>query len=389
MRLGKIPPSIQKDLSGKKNIWIHAVSVGEVLAVVGLIEKIKERYSDSQIVLSTVTTTGQKIARSRCPDALVIYAPLDFSLIVKKFIRIINPQIYITAETEIWPNLFYALNKAHISIIQINGRISDESFVRYKKIKYFLKGILGCVSGFCMQTPVDAERIIDLGARSENVFVVGNLKYDHIKGGDSYQASDWGYTKEDAIWIAGSTHPGEEEIVLNIFDQIKEEFPHLRLIIVPRHIERTKEVMEVVKERKLVPVLLSGKENNAMNQNDILIVDEIGHLRRLYALSKLVFMGKSMTAHGGQNIIEPAFFGKPIVVGPNMQNFKAAVELLLRNDAIIQIHDAEQLCDTIKLLLHDPVKMQAMGRHAQEAILSQQGSTEKTLNFLSPFLKNQ
>ena len=364
----------------QKAIWVHAVSVGEVLTVVGLVKRLKNDFSNYPVVLSTVTATGYGIAQKElkgiCP---VIYAPADLSWIVKTFIQNINPIIYIAAETEIWPNLYLALYQKKVPIIQINGRISDKSFKGYKRFSFLIQPILGYVQKFCMQSVLDAKRIIALGAEPQKVEVAGNMKFDGNFSLENMTQECLGFEKEDQIWIAGSTHPGEEEIIVNIYKQLVKEFFHLRLVIVPRHIERSKEVVEVINKADLNPVIFSSLLTHSKDKKSVIVVDTMGQLQKLYGIAKLVFIGKTFKVGGGQNMIEPTALGKPVCVGPYTQNFKGVMSFFLKEKAIVQVETPTELLEQMRIFLKNPQKMEQMGKRAKDVVAKHQGATDKIM----------
>ena len=371
----------------KSCLWIHAVSVGEVLAIVGLIEKIRELFPQYAIVCSTVTKTGNQLAQERLGNACtIIYAPLDFSWIVRKFIATINPKIYISTETEIWPNLYTALHEKNIPIIQINGRISDKAFKRYRRIQYMTKRVLGCVNVFCMQSLLDAQRIQELGASSEKVRVVGNLKFDNIPMTNEKCKEDFGFRNDEDLLIAGSTHPGEEDILLDVYKTLFEEFSNLRLVIAPRHIERTDRIMQLIEKKGFRPVQFSQMNNDEKRAGSIVVIDTIGHLCNLYNLAKVVFIGKTLTVGGGQNMIESACLGKPTVVGPMTQNFKDVVNIFLKEEALIQVNNSEELLEKIRYLLANPEQAATIGEAARKTVEKYQGATSKTADAIKELL---
>lgn len=389
MRLGFLSPELKARLARKPNVWFHAVSVGEVLAVIGLIEKVRTAYPQYQIVLSTVTTTGYQLAAARLGENdLVIFAPLDLSFIVRRYIQAIHPQIYISAETEIWPNLFSALGRQHIPIVQVNGRISEKSFNNYSKIKFLLKGALPAVTMFCMQSPADAGRIRQLGVEPGKIMVTGNMKFDDAPP-ESGPSLVLNYQPHELVWVAGSTHPGEEKIILAIFKSLQTEFPDLRLIIAPRHVERTAEVLGLITAAGLKPFRFSSLARQANPSYAVIVVDTIGHLRALYQLATVVFIGKSLTGRGGQNIIEPAFFAKPMIVGPNMQNFRNIMALFQDAQAIVQVTNEAELGPAMQRLLHDPQLMRKIGASARQVIEKNRGATLKTHQIISQILPAQ
>jgi 3-deoxy-D-manno-octulosonic-acid transferase len=392
-RLGFLSRELIARCDGKKNIWFHAVSVGELLAILGLIEQLRKGWPDVRIIVSTVTTTGYQLAKTKLPSPdVVLYAPLDFSFIVKKFLRYIRPIIYITAETEIWPNLFLALNQGGIPIVQVNGRISPRAFNRYRKVRFLLQPILRDITVSCMQTEEDARRLILLGANPDRVKVMGNMKFDDFPSGTSSKADPWRFLDQGVVWISGSTHPGEEVIVIDIYRELKKDFPNLRLVIAPRHIERTVEIAQLVKERGLSPLSLSSISSSSMGEflsHQVLIIDTIGQLRELYRKASFVFIGKSLTGQGGQNVIEPAFYGKTMIVGPNMQNFRSIMDLFLNANAIIQIQNARELHDEVRELLTNPQKLEKIGSAAISVVRKNQGATERTKAIISKILTNR
>ncbi len=389
MRLGGISRSLTAQIGGRPNVWVHAVSVGEVLAVLDLIQKIKARFPDYQIVCSTVTKTGQKLAKEKLSkEDIVIYAPLDFSWVVRKFIRVIQPKIYVTAETEIWPNLYALLHKANVPIVLVNGRISDKSFEGYRKFRFLTRRVLACVDFFCMQSEQDVERIKHLGAPSDKVKCVGNIKFDNLKEDPGLDLSELKLHIPGRLFVAGSTHPGEEEIICDAYAKLKSEFAGLRLVMAPRHIERTDEVMKIIKRKRFHPVRLSDVRVTAINENTVVVVDTIGYLRHLYKIATVVFIGKTLNvnAGGGQNMIEPVAFGKPTLVGPHTQNFKNVVSIFLKAKCLIQVNDPEELLTEMKKLLNSSERMAAMGQIGMRVIEQNEGATDKSMDIIGKFL---
>lgn len=387
IRFGKFNQSLINTLGEKKNIWIHAVSVGEVLVVLQLVKKLKEKYPDCRIVFSTVTQTGQKLARENfSKDDVVIYAPLDFSWIVRKYINLIQPKIYIATETEIWPNLYTALYKKGVPIIQINGRISDKSFKGYKRVKFLTKKVLSCVTVFGMQSDLDKERIKELGADQRKIHVVGNIKFDYQPLKGVLNQTSLGFKNQDELFIAGSTHPGEEEIVINLYKELTKKFSNLRLVIAPRHIERASEVVNLIAQAGFTAVKFSESKDVQMTSEKMIVIDEIGHLAELYSLAKIVFIGKTLKVGGGQNMIEPCFYGKPTFVGPLTENFRDAVKILLSEKALIEVQDSKELFEQITVFLNNPEKLQSIGVAAKKTVEKYQGATNKTFELISKVL---
>lgn len=389
IRFGIFPDELKDALSRDKRkcIWIHAVSVGEVITVLELVDKIKTNLKEYKIVFSTVTKTGNDLAKEKLgKDAEVVYAPLDLSFIVKKFIRQVKPGLYIAAETELWPNLYNALEKEGVSIVQVNGRISDKALKGYKRMRFFTKNVLSCVKVFCMQSEMDCSRIISLGAAEEKVHMVGNLKFDGLNEKEEDIASLCGYLKEERLFVAGSTHPKEEELIVQVYKKLLTEFSDLRLVIVPRHIERSNEVLKLIETYGLTAVPFSDNPDMGKDKDKVLVVDKIGHLRQFYRFSKIVFIGKTFAVGGGQNMIEPASYGKPTIIGPKSENFKDAVRFLLSENALIQVKDEGELYAVMCDLLRDDKKSYEIGLRAQRAVKKSQGATDRTFKFIKDIL---
>ncbi len=381
MRFGSIPDDIRKRLSERTNIWIHAISVGEVMAVLDLIGKIQERYPDRQIVCSVVTQTGYELAREKLgADSIVVYAPMDFSWIVRHFINVIQPQIYIYAETEIWPNLFARLQKRNVPMIQVNGRISDKSYEGYQRIKFLTRRALSDVQCLCMQSQQDAERIIDLGANSDRTLTVGNLKFDNFPETEDIRPQDLGFSSTDKLLIAGSTHPGEEELLVDVYQRIRQHDGHCRLVICPRHIERAQQVRQVVEKLGLSAQMFSERDKEPLAEGAVLIVDTIGVLRQVYSLAWLVVIGKTFRVGGGQNMLEPAFFGKPVVVGPLTSNFRDIVGLLKSEKAIVQVQSESELVEEAMDIWNNAIRRESLGMAARRVVQKYQGATARTMD---------
>ncbi len=387
-RFGFFPSEFMAKCQTSKVIWLHAVSVGEILAAENLIQKMSGALPGYHLVLTTVTNTGFDLARQRfVPMGIaVIYAPLDFRFVVKKYINAIGPKMYITAETEIWPNLFRALQKQQVPIVQVNGRISEAAFQKYQRVKFLFKNVLKAVSVFCMQSSFDADRIKTLGAVADKIRIVGNMKFDQLVPEKIVHRSDFGYSDQELIWVAGSTHPGEERIVLNIYRHLKSEFSNLRLILAPRHVERVDEISRLLSTFVLPNVRYSQWFDRGIGGSDVLLVDTIGELRSLYQIADLVFVGKSIIGKGGQNVIEPAAYGKPVLVGPHVENFRQIVQIFLDAEAMVQVKDEEGLLEQMGFWLRNLESARAVGQRARDVVLSNQGATQRTLEEIKHLL---
>jgi 3-deoxy-D-manno-octulosonic-acid transferase len=386
-RLGIFPYLLSLRIGQESKVWIHAVSVGEVMAISSLIGEIKSRWPKHTIVLTVTTKTGYELARKKlCQQLIIIPSPLDFTWVVSYFVRTIKPKIYISAETEIWPNLYNCLHQHAVPIVMINGRISDKSFGRYMAVKFLFETVLRKVSYFSMQSQLDVTRIIELGAPKDRVSSLGNIKFDDVSV-TLDENIDLPYSKGLLLWIAGSTHPGEEEILLNTFQNYRSV---CALIIAPRHVERSEELMILVKSKGFKAVRYSQLMTETLNSDTVIIIDTIGHLKALYAKASFVFVGKSLCVGGGQNIIDPAFYGKPIIVGPMMENFRDITSLFKAQGAIIQIEDVEeykqQFVDQVGRLVRDENLRIQMGQQAMAVVKANQGALLRTITLLEKWL---
>ncbi|MFZ2938061.1 MAG: 3-deoxy-D-manno-octulosonic acid transferase [Candidatus Omnitrophota bacterium] len=394
-RFGVLP----KKLELNNPIWIHAVSVGEAILTKGILDGLKATFPNKKFVISTVTPTGNKIIQSfAAQDDFVTYLPLDFSFIVQKVINRINPSLFIIAETEIWPNLITCLKSKNIPIIVVNARISGRSFKKYLKIKFLLKPILDKISLFCAQTARDGEKLIRLGLTQEKLQVTGNMKFDikDFKGlnpGSSGLKNKLGLRAEDRIFIAGSTHPGEEEIIIGIYKNLLTEFTDLKLIVAPRHPVRAGEIEKLAIEYGLASSRVSEfahpHTRTPAHPHTIFILDTIGQLFDFYAIADIVFVGGSLIKKGGHNILEPASLSKPIIFGAHMFNFRDIADLYLENKACVLVHDEVELELAVRDLLANPQKADNLGLKARALILENQGATGRNLELIKHFIKSR
>ncbi|MEI6863281.1 MAG: 3-deoxy-D-manno-octulosonic acid transferase [Candidatus Omnitrophota bacterium] len=373
-------------LASKGAIWIQAVSVGEVSTCKGLVDKIKTNFPGRKIVLSTITKAGNDLARRLFQnDVVVIYFPLDLSWIDRRAVSLVSRSLYIMVETEIWRNMIKEVSRRGVPSAIVNGRISDRSYGKYKLVKPFLLNTMKSIRMFCMQSLQDAERIIALGAPKEKVKVTGNMKFDFDVSVDVGKSEElkslMGLAPGDMLLVAGSTHKGEEIIVLDTFKKLLIGFPRLKLLIAPRHIERTKEIEEEVRACGLSSARFSSiiSKMSAKSSPQIFILDTIGKLRDVYSIANVVFMGGSLVPHGGQNPIEPAALGKPVIFGTHMFNFREITAALLDKGAAILVRDPEGLFGSIKMLLKDEKKCSEMSKGAAIAICEKRGATERNI----------
>ncbi|MCM8790941.1 MAG: 3-deoxy-D-manno-octulosonic acid transferase [Candidatus Omnitrophica bacterium] len=395
-RFGCYSAEKRKSLSDAKGaIWIQAVSVGEVALCRDLIPLIKREFPANPIVFSTITRTGWELANKLYSrDAVIIYFPLDISFVVKKTIALIRPSLYVMIETEIWPNVLKELSLRAVPSALINGRISDRSFGKYLMARPFLKRTLERIGVFCMQSKEDAERIKILGAPPEKVIVTGNMKFDFQVQTHEESLSRikefLGFSEGMRLFVAGSTHSGEENIAISVYKSLLAEFPDLKLLIAPRHIERASEVERVVKKAGFTPFFLSSslfaRLAEPRSRRVVYILDAIGYLNDAYSIASVVFIGGSLVPHGGQNPIEPAVFGKAVIFGPYMFNFKNISAALLEGGGAIQVKDSSQLYCRVKSLLKEESVAFSIGSAAQNIIKNNRGATVRNLAVLKELL---
>ncbi|MBF0611583.1 MAG: 3-deoxy-D-manno-octulosonic acid transferase [Magnetococcales bacterium] len=386
-RFGTLPCS---GLANAKTpcIWIHAVSVGEAMAAKGLVEALRRRYPKHRLLMSTVTKTGREVAHQQLPHVNLFYLPLDFPWIVNKVVALLRPRMLVVMETELWPNLYHACQRNQVPILVVNGRLSPRSAKRYGLVAFMMRRFLQPVSQFGMQSEEDALRLVKLGVYPHRITVTGNLKYDQAMNLPAepltHEMRERLAVGEDPLWLAASTHNKEEEIVLKSYLQLRQTHGRLRLILAPRHPERTRQVADLIRSMNLEPVLFSDL-HQTWQSHEILLVDQVGWLFRLYSLAKVVFVGGSLIPHGGQNMLEPSAWGIPPVFGPHTVNFRQVVERLLQANAAIQVADGQELTKAIHTLLDDEERRSAMGRHAQWVVEENVGALERTLELFDNY----
>lgn len=402
-RLGILPVSF--NLDADESIWIHAVSVGEVLTARALLPRLRERYPKLRIVLSTTTMTGQQIARNNLQYVdEVFFFPFDFGFIVRRTLRLVKPRLFIMMETEIWPNLLRACREAGVKTMVVNGRISSRSYPRYRLARRFFRPVLAHVDRFCMQSEESARRIIDIGADPGRVSVTGSLKFDSLEipglpgapsGG---AASDRGQNRvlryfrisgDRPVVIAASTLKGEEMPVLDAFRRIRATRSNALLIIAPRKPERFDDVERMARRAGWNVARRSELRVDAEPRHDVVILDTIGELAQLYQVGTVVFVGGSLVDSGGHNILEPAVFGKPIVFGPHMQNFAEIAAAFVDNGAAIQVKNGRELETALLALLGDPVRRASLGAAARALVEANRGARAKSLSVIAQLLPEE
>lgn len=392
-RLGYLPIGLNVD--GDESIWIHAVSVGEALTARALVADLKARYPRLRLYLSTTTIAGQQVAKKNLPQADgIFYFPFDWAFIVRRTLGIVKPRLFVMMETEIWPNLLRLCHARGVGTIVINGRISSRSYPRYKLIRPFFRRVLDDVDRFCMQSDESARRLIDLGADPSRVTVTGSLKFDSLQlptpivhGRPRERVLRFfRIAATRVVIVAGSTMKSEELAVLRAFARIKTLAPGSLLILAPRHPDRFGEVERLAREQGFVTARRSDLPIDAEPRADVVVLDTLGELAQLYQLATAVFVGGSLADHGGHNILEPAIFGKPIVFGPHMQNFKEIADVFLTNAAAIQVHSDRELDEALRTLVTDPVRRARLGAAARALVEANRGAKDKTLAVMADLL---
>jgi len=380
-RLGVFGRDFYKNLTGKDVIWLHAVSVGEVMAASVFIKEFHTRFPGYRLLISTVTKTGNSVASgAKAKEDVLIYFPLDLSFIITRILKRLKVKLFIIMETEIWPNIITAFYKRNVPVVVMNARISGSSYASYKRIKIFLKTVFRKISLFCVQTEEYAKRLEVLGVSEGRIKVTGNMKYDvpaNTAGGELGELRlSLGIKENEKLFVAGSTHRGEDEIIIQAYVHLVKSFSELKLLIAPRHIERVEEIEKIV----LGHGLKCGRYSSSLKDEKIIVLDKIGVLKDLYALADIVFMGGSLFPNfGGHNLLEPAIFKKPILIGPYMANFKRMAAEFLGARAALKITDGRDIERACTELLNSPQKSQETGRRAFDIIEKNRGATARNI----------
>jgi len=388
--------AFRQAVTNRHVIWIHAVSVGEVNLCTQLIAALEPRVPNTKIVVSCTTTTGMAELRRRLPTRISkIYYPIDRRKFVRRAIASVNPEAVILVEAEIWPNFLWRLADLKIPLFLVNARLSDRSYPRYKKFAFLFRRLFGAFTGVGCQNEADAERLRAVGCRPNAVQVVGNLKFDSAQLTELTKLNVRGMLRQigvpdDAlILVAGSTHDGEEVLLADMAQRLRQKFPKLFLILVPRHFERCKDIGQKLRSRGVKFISRSEifvDTQRSPGELDCLLVNSTGELKFFYGPATVVFIGKSLTAMGGQNPIEPGAQGKAIVFGPNMQNFADTTRAFLQKNAAVQVKNAEELERVLGELLADTERRAALGRAALEVVAENLGAVERTVEMILPHL---
>ena len=396
-RFGRYSSKIKQALTNRQVLWLHAVSVGEVNICTQLIAALEPRAPNLTMVVSTTTSTGMEELNRKLPSHILrIYYPIDRRLYAWRALATIHPSAIVLVEAEIWPNFLWRARDLGIPVFLVNARLSERSFRGYKRFRFPFRKIFASLAGVGCQNEHDAQRLRELGCRPEAIRVVGNLKFDAAKL-DERRVLDVpglfrqiGVPEGSRVIVAGSTHAGEEAILADVFLRLRASFPELFLVVVPRHFERGREAGRELEKRNvrfLYRSEITVNKRYKTGEIQALLVNTTGELKHFYEHATAIFVGKSLTAEGGQNPIEPGALGKPMVFGPNMQNFEAVVSALLAGDGAIQVKDAEALEGALYKLLADANLRSQLGENARRVVRENLGAIERTVEMVLEQLK--
>jgi 3-deoxy-D-manno-octulosonic-acid transferase len=428
-RFGFIPVGCSKPC-----LWLHASSVGEINASEILIKKLKEFYPDYELVISTLTPSAQKLVKTKYPETKSFFFPIDLSIIIRRVLKKITPALIILIEQELWLNLIRIATSQKIPLVLLNGRITKHSTRRYHFIKPIIRDIWNKVSYFCVQNKDYAGRFETLGIKQDKIKITGNMKYDGLGLSRRSQGTDrlreiFGFKNNDLVIIGGSTHHPEEEILIDVYSELKKDFSNLGLIIAPRHPFRFDEVEKVIRSygfdvlrrsqtgehlHPVIPVGSNGAKRSTIpnapewcypsrtasgsrcdvkgsnfirNKSQIVLLDTIGELVLVYSIADIVFVGGSLVPRGGQSILEPAALGKPVIFGTDMSNFQDIADLLMKAEAGISVKDKNELFQRIQDLVKNPARLKEIGTRAKEIITQYQGATGRNMEFIRALIK--
>ncbi|HVO67478.1 MAG TPA: 3-deoxy-D-manno-octulosonic acid transferase [Syntrophales bacterium] len=393
-KFGIMSKKIFDEMKGSPRIWIHAVSVGEVTVAAPVVAYLRIYFRGACIVVSTSTETGQEMARRIVAGATsFIYYPLDVPWVVKKVINQVRPDIFIMTETELWPNFIRICKENNVKVILVNGRISPRSFKKYAATRFFWRSILNDIDEAGVISEIDAVRLNALGIPSTRIHVMGNAKYDSLaaKASPALQeeiAGTLNLKKDERVLVAGSTHEGEEKIIIEVYRGLLAAYPDSKLIIVPRHPERGQAVVDLAKESGFgdcitMTAIIGGRRRT---DERVIIIDVIGELFKIYSMAAVVFCGGSLVPKGGQNILEPAAWGKVVFYGPYMDDFRDEMKLLEETGAGIQVESGRQLLSHILELMRDPDAIAKRGEEGREMILANMGAAERYATLIKKHL---
>jgi len=396
----KLWGSIPRRESAAECLWLHAVSVGEVLQIEPVVREWQQRHPDWEIAISVTTQTGMQVARKTYPGCRLFYCPLDFTWSVQNVIRRLNPSCLVLVELELWPNLIFETHRAGKPIILINGRLSQKSFTGYLRIKSFIRQLVERISVVVAQTPEYAIRFLALGAKLDHVHFAGSIKFDRLQSNRQTPAiihlrTHFGIDPKCPLFMAGSTGDPEESIILQAWQRLREKHPDLQLLIAPRHQERFEDVAALIEEQGCVANRRSQAATSELggdattghkDQPVVFLLDTLGELSNCWGLADFAFVGGSLNRRGGQNMMEPAAYGSAILLGPNTWNFDDVVTGLESHRACLTVRTEDQIVASVADLLESPDTAADLGAAARQYVLSQQGATAKTITWMEATL---
>ena len=396
-RLGLLTSKGVPPKGERLRIWVHAVSVGEVKLARVIARVLQEWKGDFSLIVSRTTPTGRQTASREMPEnSIIIYNPLDLWWCVRRSLQKMSPDLFIGLETEIWPNLLWACKELNIPAVLINGRISVRSIDYYRRLRFMMRDVLSAYRVLSMISGADADRILSMGAAPNKVVVAGNAKYDLLIDEARPELSDrirrvYKINRKRPVFIAGSTRGGEEEIILDVFLKLLEKYPEAILIVVPRHIERCKGIASLIRSRNLNYCLRSSLDEVTKGDSkaSVILVDKIGELFGLYSLGSVIFCGASLVPLGGQNVLEAAVWGKPVMYGPSMEDFSEAKDLLEGVGAGLRVRDGHELLNTATWLLENPAESHRLGSLARDEIEKYIGSARKHIGDIFRFIDEE
>jgi len=385
-RLGYLPVSLNLDRD--ESIWVHAVSVGEVLTARPLITDLRRYYPHLKILLSTTTLTGQQLARRDVRDVDgVFYFPFDWAFAVRRTLDVVRPKLFLMVETEIWPNLLRECRRRGVKTVLVNGRVSFRSYPRYRLVRSLFKHVLKDIDLFCVQDDEAAQRLLALGASPDHLQLTGSLKFDALDAsltkGRGRVLRFFRMSSNRQVIIAGSTLKGEEKAVVRAFNRIRSGGSSALLVLAPRHPERFDHVERLCRHEGLAVVRRSNLPIDSEPRADAVVLDTVGELAELYQIATVVFVGGSLSSWGGHNILEPAVFGRPIIFGPFMQNFSEIAETFLRNEAAVQVQNEHEFTEAVVNLMADPVYRARLGAGARALVEANRGAKDKTIEAIT------
>ena len=394
-RFGHLPETFRQ--AQRSAIWVHAVSVGETLAVAGLVRALRQRYPERKIFLSHVTPAGREAGEKRLPEvAGRFFLPLDWTFAVRRALNHIRPSLLLIVETELWPNLTRAAQASGARVVLVNARLSDRSYPRYRRVRAFMRRVLENVDRVFAQSPRDVERFLGLGANPERVLAAGNLKFDASppETGDLAKLliGALRIAPRGPVFVAASTMPDEEQLLLPAWREVRRRAPQALMILAPRHPARFETVSQLLARSQLPFVrrtelaMDQGRMASQLAAPEVLLLDSVGELAGIFGVADVVFMGGSLVPTGGHNLLEPAFWSKPIVFGPHMENFRDVAELFLQAGAAIQIRAPDELARSVVELVENPGRGHQLGDAARRVIDQESGATARVLDHLKEWL---